>query len=242
VALGDASALGETTEQGELTYGSIGDSKEVYALRTFGKIYRFGRRLFLADDLGALTTLPEKIGRAAAEIESNLFWLQIIEANPNMGDGLPLFCAQHNNVITGVQPINVANMALVEEMLAEQVSDQGVVLNLQLDAVAVHTSNRLALQQLFGPIVATQEGNVNPYAGGAGLGYCYEPRLKLKSNWYAFASTGQIDLVERAYLNGQAGLYTETRMGFEVDGIEIKCRLDVAMKALEWRGMIKVGI
>ena len=49
----------------------------------------------------------------------------------------------------------------------------------------------------------------------------------------------QIDTIEYAYLEGQQGAYIETRNGFDVDGVEIKCRLDFGAKAIDWRGLYK---
>ena len=48
-----------------------------------------------------------------------------------------------------------------------------------------------------------------------------------------------MDTIEYAYLDGQEGVYTEQRAGFEVDGIEIKGRLDFAAKAIDFRNMAK---
>ena len=31
----------------------------------------------------------------------------------------------------------------------------------------------------------------------------------------------------------------QTRNGFDVDGVEIKCRLDFGAKAIDWRGLYK---
>jgi len=49
----------------------------------------------------------------------------------------------------------------------------------------------------------------------------------------------QIDTIEYAYLEGQEGAYVESRNGFDVDGVEIKCRLDFGAKAIDWRGLYK---
>jgi len=68
-----------------------------------------------------------------------------------------------------------------------------------------------------------------------------EPRLDAASTtaWYLFASPDQIDTIEYAYLEGQDGVYIETRQGFEVDGVEIKARLDFGAKAIDGRGLQK---
>ena len=69
----------------------------------------------------------------------------------------------------------------------------------------------------------------------------YTARLDAASEtaWYLAASPNQIDTIEYAYLEGQQGAYIETRNGFDVDGVEIKCRLDFGAKAIDWRGLYK---
>ena len=68
-----------------------------------------------------------------------------------------------------------------------------------------------------------------------------EPQLDAASEtaWHLAASPNQIDTIEYAYLEGQQGAYIETRNGFDVDGVEIKCRLDFGAKAIDWRGLYK---
>jgi hypothetical protein len=68
-----------------------------------------------------------------------------------------------------------------------------------------------------------------------------EPRLDASNpnEWFLAADSSQIDTVEYAYLEGEQGLYTEQRMGFDVDGLEVKARLDFAAKAIDHRGIWK---
>ena len=53
------------------------------------------------------------------------------------------------------------------------------------------------------------------------------------------ADPSTIDTIEYCYLEGQQGVYIETRQGFEVDGVEIKARLDFAAAAIDYRGLQK---
>ena len=53
------------------------------------------------------------------------------------------------------------------------------------------------------------------------------------------ANPMQIDTVEYCYLEGNEGVYIESRNGFEVDGLEIKARLDFAAKAIDHRALYK---
>jgi hypothetical protein len=57
--------------------------------------------------------------------------------------------------------------------------------------------------------------------------------------WYLSASPAAIDTVELAYMEGARGLFTESRYGFEVDGLEVKARLDVGAKVIDHRGFLK---
>ena len=71
-----------------------------------------------------------------------------------------------------------------------------------------------------------------------------EPRLDAvasvgDTNWYTAADPSSIDTIEYCYLEGQQGVYIETRQGFEVDGVEIKARLDFAAAAIDFRGLQK---
>ena len=69
-----------------------------------------------------------------------------------------------------------------------------------------------------------------------------EPRLDPASGavpWFLVASPAAIDTIEYAYLEGQEGVALETRMGFDVDGVEVRARLDFGAKAIDWRGLYK---
>ena len=48
-----------------------------------------------------------------------------------------------------------------------------------------------------------------------------------------------IDTVEYCYLEGEEGVHSEVKNGWEIDGIEIKARLDFAAKAIDHRGLIR---
>jgi len=86
----------------------------------------------------------------------------------------------------------------------------------------------------------TPLADVNTFAGR--LQVIGEPRLIPASGndpWFLAADPARVDTIEYAYLDGQEGVYTETRTGFEVDGIEIKARHDFTAKAIDWRGLFK---
>ena len=48
-----------------------------------------------------------------------------------------------------------------------------------------------------------------------------------------------MDTIEYAYLEGNEGVFTETKAGFEVDGLQVKCRHVFGAKAIDFRGLFK---
>ena len=119
--------------------------------------------------------------------------------------------------------------------------DKKTVLNVRPAFLIVPASLKLKAEQLVAQNLApASSGNVVPQSIRT-LAPISEPRLDAASEtaWHLAASPNQIDTIECAYLEGQQGAYIETRNGFDVDGVEIKCRLDFGAKAIDWRGLYK---
>ncbi|WP_321471472.1 prohead protease/major capsid protein fusion protein [uncultured Paludibaculum sp.] len=242
VQLGEAPSLQKVNEKGEFTHGSIAESKETYKLATYGRIVSITRQVIINDDLSAFTRIPAGFGVAAATLESDTVW-GIITSNPNMGDGVALFHANHTNLNTGgTSALALTGLGTGMAVMAKQKGLDGItVLNVQPRYVAVPVALQLTAFQLVAANLApVQSANIVPDYIRA-LTPIAEPRLDASSAtaWYLFASPDQIDTVEYAYLEGQDGVYIETRQGFDVDGVEIKARLDFGAKAIDWRGMQK---
>lgn len=237
---GDAPSLEKVTENGEFTYGKVGDSKETYALATYGKVVAITRQTLINDDLGAFTRLPEMFGRAAADLESDTVWA-ILTSNPAMNDGKTLFHADHGNLAASGALISVSSLGAGRAAMRTQKGLGGRLINVQPRYLVVPAAKETEAQQFVASqnIIYSKGSDVNPFAGS--LVPVAEPRLDASSAiaWYLFADPAQIDTIEYAYLEGQQGVYLETRQGFDVDGMEIKARMDFAAKAIDWRGLFK---
>jgi hypothetical protein len=232
-------ALEEVLENGEYKYGAVTDAKEQYQVKTYGKILQFSRQAIINDDLGAFTRLIQQFAASAAQLESDLAWGQIL-SNPAMGDGTTLFHANHKNLDTAAA-ITVASLGTGRALLRKQTGLEGMVLNLSPSYLIVPASLETVAQQYVAntQIMFTKGSDFNPFAGT--LTVIAEPRLDAVSalSWYLAANPSLIDIIELAYLEGTNGLYTEEQFGFETDGYEIKARLDVGAKVLDWRGLVK---
>src|ERR1017187_8605208 len=243
VQLSDVPTLPKVNEKGEFHRTSLSDSKESYSLATFGEIVAITRKTIINDDLQALTRAPAGLGQAAANLESDTVWA-VITANANLADGIPLFHANHKN-------LNVSNAlagpALGTARAAFRVmkAPKGTILNLQPRYLIVPAALEQTADQLIWPInlAATAVTGVVP-TWIQSLTKIVEGRLDAVAsvgvtNWFMSVDPSQIDTIEYCYLEGQQGVYIETRQGFEVDGVEIKARLDFAAGAIDHRGLSK---
>ncbi|MGX9981972.1 phage major capsid protein [Methylobacterium fujisawaense] len=243
--LGEAPKLEKVNEKGEFKRGAMGDAAERYAIATYGKIVSITRNVIINDDLDAFTRIPRAFGVSAANLESDLVW-GVILANAAMGDGNALFSAAHNNVGTGVA-ISTAGVGAGRQAMRVQTGLDGkTLLNISPTYIIVPTALETLTEQFLGQIYPTKTGDAVTESMRK-LKPISEPRLDngvtvggvnyagSGTNWYLAGDPAQIDTIELAYLEGMEGLYTETKMGFETDGVEVKVRQDVGAKSIDWR-------
>jgi len=236
--LGDAPALLKVKEHGEFTRGTMVESKEALQLETYGRVFAITRQALVNDDTDAFSRVPTAFGRSARTLESDLVWAEIT-SNPVMGDGVALFHATHGNLDAVASVISVASLGKGRAAMRIQKGLDGTtVLNLVPKFLATPAALETTAATFLVQITPALPGSVNPFAGL--LAPLVEPRLDANSltAWYLFAGAGT-DIIEYAYLEGEEGPAVDSRIGFDIDGLEIKCRLDFDAKVIDWRGVWK---
>ncbi len=237
VQLSSAPAFKQVREGAEFTYGGLTEGVEQYALATYGRIVAITRQTLINDDLGAFDRLPTMIGRAAADLESTTVY-NVLLSNPLMGDGKALFHAYHGNLLTGTV-IDETNLALMDKAIRDQrslanKSADREYLNLTPKFLLTGTAYRIPAQKILTAVTPNATSGVNVFQNA--LEPITESRIT-GNKWFGVADPSTIDTIEYSYLEGEEGVFVEQRIGFEVDGIEVKGRLDFAAKAIDWRGM-----
>lgn len=238
VQLSSAPAFKKVREGAEFTYGGLTDGVEKYALSTYGRIIAITRQTLINDDLGAFDRLPTLLGRAAADLESTTAWSVMLD-NPTMSDTVALFDAAHGNLPTA-SAIDETNLGLArglmrkQRSLAAKAADREY-LNLSPAFLIVGPDKEVQAQKMLTAVTPSASSDVNVFQGSMAL--IVESRVT-GNKWFLSADPATIDTIEYAYLEGEEGVYTEQRIGFEVDGIEIKGRNDFAAKAIDWRGLV----
>lgn len=239
--LGDAPQLTKVLAGGEFTRGSVGEGKEQFSLLTYGRVVALSRQALINDDMDAFSRIPGLFGRSARDLESDLVWAEVTN-NAAMADGYNLFDTTHHGNLSGTSDaISVTSVGAARKAMRIQKGLGGKqFLSIAPRYLIVPPSKETIGEQFLSPaMVATQDSNKNPFMGRLQL--IAEPRLEAASTtaWYLAADPGAIDIIEYAYLEGESGPMIETRLGFDVDGMELKCRHDFAAKVIEYRGLFK---
>lgn len=250
VNLAGAPDLLQVNEHGEFKYGAMTDGKETYSLLTYGRIVSISRQALINDDLRGFDRLVGAFGNSSARLENRTVY-SILTANAALADTGALFNATavtttggHANLTGTGTAISVTSLGVGRTMMRLQKGLQSEELNLTPSFLIVPaTQESLAYQYTSSNYVPATAATVNEFRAGGRT--AVEPIVEaiLDANsttaWYLAANNGAIDTVEYCYLQGAAGPVIESEMGFEVDGISWKCRLDFAAKAIDFRGLYK---
>lgn len=246
VQLSGAPDLLQTNEHGEFKYGTMKDGAETYAVITYGRIVALTRQAIINDDLRGFDRLVSAFGASARRLENRTVYAQLT-ANAALSDGTALFHANHANLGTGAgSALQFSSLSAGRTAMRLQKGLQSEELNIAPSYLVVPAAlEQTAYQLTSSNYVPATKGEINEFRSGGrtALEPVVEPLLDASSAtaWYLAASNSQVDTVEYAYLDGAEGPVIESEMGFEIDGISYKCRLDFAAKAVDFRGLYKAN-
>ncbi|WP_399681624.1 prohead protease/major capsid protein fusion protein [Xenophilus sp.] len=218
IRLGGAPTLEKVNEHGEFKYGSVKEASASWKLATYGRIFGLTRQALVNDDLGGFADLVRKFGEAASMREAEE--LVSILLSPPAIDGGPLFSADRKTLI--IDDLDADGLGKAVLALRQQKDIDGTLKAQAPGTLIVPAALEMKALQLVATINATQTGDVQPYR----LSVQVEPRLDAASAvaWYLVAANQSA--LEYGYLEGDEGPQITQREGFEVDGLEIKARLD----------------
>jgi hypothetical protein len=229
--------LSQVSEAGEYQYGSFIDTAESYSIATYGKIFPISRQALINDDLGGLGDITRRLGLAAAEFERQQL-VSLLLANSGLGatmaDGHPLFYAAHNNIATSAV-LGVDSLSAARLLMRGQTGPGGGLIDATPAFILVPSALETIGDQLTVTINPVVVAEVNPFSRLVAI---VEPRFTDAARWFLAADPALLPCVEFAYLAGAPGPQCETRVGFDVDGIETKVRLDYGCGIIEHRGLV----
>ncbi len=239
---GEMDDLEEIPEMGEYSYGAQSETKETYQIVTYGKMFGISRQAIINDELGTMADIPRSHGEAAARKLGDIVYA-VLHANAKMGDGVALFHSTHGNLMSAAA-VGVESLGAAETAMSLQKDIRGKRrLNIRAEYLIAPVTKRTLITQFFATQliggVSNSPNLANPYFGGSRFQLVFEPRLDDASitTWYLAGPKGKT--IRLFFLNGQKEPYLETKLGWNVDGVEYKVRADAGAKAVDWRGLLK---
>lgn len=234
VALSDLTEFKDVPEHGEYERGEISDTAEKYAVGKSGIIIPLTWEMMINDDLSAFDRLPRRIASSAREKEAKTVY-GILTGNPVMSDSKAIFHDDHDNLAGTKGIVDDTKLAAAVEAMFAQTNINGTPINVKPRYLVHGGQNMVAVKKILSnDMSATTSDGVNIFKGE--FVPVLDPHITSKA-WFLISDPAFCDTIEYAYLDGEEGLFTEMRNGFEVDGLEIKARLVFGAKAIDWRGM-----
>jgi ATP-dependent protease ClpP protease subunit/phage major head subunit gpT-like protein len=230
----------DRVDGGEYRYATMGDRGEPVQLATYGKLFSINRQTIINDDLNAFVKIPRLMGRAAIRTVGNLVYATL--AQSKMSDGVDLFHASHNNLLTGAGLSTAAVDAMRVAMALQK--DGDAILNIRLANLIVP----VALEGLAKTVRdseydvgAAAKNNTVPNSVRGTFEVISDARLDAVSPtaWYGAASNMAHDTIEVSYLDGNQAPTLEQQEGWNIDGTEFKVRLDAGVAPISHRTMAK---
>lgn len=236
--LSQGPALLEVKEHGEYQRGSFAENAEAMKISKFGRIVGITREVIVNDDIGAFTDIPRQWGFGAQQLIAKLVWNTIL-TNPLMADGLPVFHATHGNLLTA-SGLDLTNLEVAVALLESQTGfsapgEDIQYLNTQAKYLVVGPALKYLAKRLTTSVDAVINSSVNIFSD---LIVKSDPRIT-GSQWYVTADPSYIDAIGLLEMSGESGPQTDERIGFDVDGIEYKVRLDTGAKMLDTKWIVK---
>jgi len=213
---------------GELKHGTLGEESYTNKADTYGLMLAIDRRDIINDDLGAITTVPRKLGRGSGLKINDIFWTVFLA---NSG----FFKTANKNYITGADTaLSIDGLTKAEKAFMDQVDSDGKPIGIMPQVMLVPTALSAMATQLFKSVeirdttASTKYPVANPHQGKFRAEVSrYLSNSSYTGNsekaWYLLADPTDLPVIEVAFLNGQESPTIETaEADFNVLGIQMR--------------------
>ncbi len=230
---------------GELKHGTLGEEQYTNKADTYGLLLAIDRRDIINDDLGAITTVPRKLGRGSGLKINDVFW-SVFMANTDF------FKVGNKNFLSGADTVlSIDGLTKAEVAFMDQVDGDGKPLGMLPAILLVPTSLSAVGTQLFKSMelrdttASTKYPVSNPHQGKFRVEVSrYLSNASYAGNsakaWYLLADPTDLPVIEVAFLNGQESPTIETaEADFNVLGVQMRGYHDFGVNLQDPRGGTK---
>jgi len=230
---------------GEIKHGTLGN--ETYSNRadTYGLLLSIDRRDIINDDLGAITTVPRKLGRGSGLKINDVFWSTFLS-------NASFFTVGNNNFLSGTDTVlSIDGLTKAETAFMDLTDSDGKPIGIMPAMALVPTALSAIGSQLFKSLELRETTAnakypvANPHQGKFRVEVSrYLSNSTYVGNsskaWYLLAEPGDLPVIEVAFLNGQEAPTIETaEADFNVLGVQMRGYHDFGVALQDPRGAIK---
>lgn len=230
---------------GEIKHGNLGNESYTNKADTYGLMLAVDRRDIINDDLGAITTVPRKLGRGSGLKINDVFWTTFMNNSA-------FFTAGNKNFLTGTDTVlSIDGLTKAEVAYYDMVDSDGKPIGTMPAILLVPTALSAIGSQLFKSLEMrdnTANARIpitNPHAGkfrvevSRYLGNSNYAGNSSKA-WYLLTDPNDLPLIEVAFLNGQEAPTIETaEADFNVLGVQMRGYHDFGASLQDTRAAIK---
>ena len=230
---------------GELKNGSLGNEQYTNKADTYGLLLSIDRRDIINDDLGAITTVPRKLGRGSGLKINDIFWTTFL-------NNAAFFSVGNKNFLSGAATaLGIDSLSAAEVAFMDQVDSDGKPIGVLPAILLVPTALSALGSQLFKSLelrdttAATKFPVANPHQGkfrvevSRYLGNASYPGNSTKA-FYLLSDPNDLPVIEVAFLNGQEAPTIETAdADFNVLGVQMRGYHDFGVALQDPRGGVK---
>lgn len=230
---------------GELKHGSLGNETYTNKADTFGLLLGIDRRDIINDDLGAITTVPRKLGRGSGLKINDVFWTTFLGNSA-------FFTAGNKNYLSGAaSALGIDGLSTAEQAFLDQVDSDGKPIGVMPAILLVPTGLSVMGTQLNKSLemrdttANTKTLISNPHAGKFRAEVSrYLGNSKYTGNsqkgWYLLADPADLPVIEVAFLNGNESPTIETAdADFSMLGVQMRGYHDFGVALQDPRGGVK---
>ena len=231
---------------GEIKHGTLGTEQYSNKAETFGLMLSIDRRDIINDDLGAITTVPRKLGRGSGLKINDVFWTTFL-------NNAAFFVAGNKNYQAGTDTVlTIDGMTKAEVTFMDQVDGDGKPIGVMPAIVLVPTALSAIGTQLYKSVelrdntANAKSPTNNPHQGKFRVEVSrYLANASYTGNsakaWYLLSEPNDLPVIEVAFLNGQESPTIETaEADFNVLGVKMRGYHDFGCALQDPRGGVKM--
>ena len=230
---------------GELKHGTLGEETYSNKADTYGLMLAIDRRDIINDDLGAITTVPRKLGRGSGLKINDIFWTAFM-------NNAAFFTVGNKNFISGADTaLGIDGLTKGEVTFMDLVDSDGKPTGVMPSILLVPTALSAVGTQLYKSVemrdttVNVKFPVANPHQGKFRIEVSrYLSNALYTGNstkaWFLLADPSDLPVIEMAFLNGQEAPTIETSdADFSQLGVRMRGYHDFGVALQDPRGGVK---